>query len=84
LIRPTIQKIWPAADIPLAEYELAFSTDGELLRITYEADHDLPPDAVSVFQSVLRAELNSPALSVDLRRQRPSGATPPGKGRRAP
>jgi len=71
IIGPVLQRDWPAAELPLVGYELAFSAEGPVLRIRYQAVRDLQPEAAAVLRSVLRDQLEAPALALDLIRQPP-------------
>jgi hypothetical protein len=72
IVGPRVKELWPAEELPILGYEVAYGDAGCTVRVGYQARREIGPEAVAVLQRVLWDELRTPDLIVELRRQSPA------------
>ncbi len=71
-LQQAINEIWPAAVLPLVDYELVFAPQGPLVRIRYESPAPVGPVGEELMVRALRSALGHAALRVEWIRQPPA------------
>jgi uncharacterized hydrophobic protein (TIGR00271 family) len=63
-IHPVVNEVWPPED-PFENVEVAFSTNGILLNVTYSGNRSLDKTSLGIVERELREKLNSPTLKLN-------------------
>ena len=67
-VRPAIDEIWPADQLPLEDASLAFTATGPVIQIRYQGAADLGEVPEEMLLKNLRAKLGTPSLGLNLER----------------
>jgi hypothetical protein len=80
-VRPALQGIWPAADAPLQDFDIAIGPAGAVLEVRYQAPRDLGEVPLNMVQQSVRSKLGIPGLILKAERIKPP-ATPAVRNKR--
>ncbi len=73
-LQQSVTEIWPAAVVPLLDYELVFTPQGPVVRLRYESQTALGPVGEEMLTRALRSALGHAALRVECIRLAPQEA----------
>jgi uncharacterized hydrophobic protein (TIGR00271 family) len=76
-IGPALEGIWPTADAPIQDFDVALSAAGLVVNVRYVAAKELDAVPIDMVTKALQTKLAMPGLSVNAERIPPPGSTPP-------
>jgi len=82
-VGPAIGEIWPSADAPLQDFDIALGAAGATIDVRYQAPKELDDVAVSMVLKSLQTKLGLPDLALKTEWVRPPRGPAPGKGRQS-